>query len=78
MFQFERVAASAQLARREVSFKKIHGYYHPNKLQDRHTLVIAGFKKTAGNEAWFNNLIDSEEFGKHFSTHTVFDHDEIC
>jgi hypothetical protein len=78
MFETERVAASAQLSRRIVTFKKCHGYVCPDKLQDRHTLVLAGVKKYTGNAAWFDAFVDSEEFKQHFDTHTLIDHDDIC
>lgn len=78
MFEYERMAASKQLSERHVTFKVSHGYVSPDKLQDRHTLILAGFKKTAGNEQWFNDLIDSEEFRKHFDEHTIIDWDDIA
>ena len=78
MFNFEREAASKQLTERRISYKVCHGYASPDKLQDKHTLILAGFKKTAGNEAWLNELIDSEEFKKHFDTHTIIDWDDIA
>lgn len=78
MFGTERVAASAQLARRSVSFKKRHGYVSPDKLVDRHALQLAGFKKYTGNEAWFDGFIDGDEFKIHFDTHTLIDWDDIA
>jgi len=78
MFEFERIAATAQLATREVSFKKSHGFVSPNKIKDRHTLQLAGFKTCEGNEAWFNTFVDSAEFKEHFDTHRLIDWDDIC
>lgn len=78
MFEYERVKASQQLSQRKITFKCSHGYYSPDKIQDRCTLVLAGYKKTGGDAAWFNELIDSEEFRKHFDTHTLIDHDDIA
>lgn len=78
MFNYEEEAASRQLARRCITFKQKNGYITPDKLIDRHTMQLAGFKKTAGNEAWYNELVDSEEFRKHFDTHTLIDWDDIA
>jgi len=78
MFNFELEAAGRQLARRSVSFKKKHGYVCPDKLIDKHVMRLAGIKKCTGDEAWFNELIDSEEFKKHFDTHTLTDWDDIA
>jgi len=78
MFNFERDAASQQLALRSITFKKRHGYVAPDKLQDRHTMVLSGIKKISGDEAWFDALIDSAEFKEHFDTHTLIDWDDIC
>ena len=78
MFNFEIDSATRQLNERRITFKKSHGYVSPDKIQDRHTLILAGFKKTAGNEVWFDALIDSDEFRKHFDTHTLVDWDDVC
>jgi len=78
MFETERMAASAQLARRSVSFKKRHGYVSPDKIQDRHVMQMAGFKTYTGNETWYGALVDSEEFRKHFDEHTLIDWDDIA
>jgi hypothetical protein len=78
MFEAEREAASVQLARRYVSFKKSHGFVSPDKIQDRHVMHLAGFRNCAGSEAWFDTLVDSDEFKKHFDEHTLIDHDDIC
>jgi hypothetical protein len=78
MFEAEREAASRQLALRDVRFKVYHGHYSADKLVDKHTLTLAGFKKTSGDAAWFNSLIDGEEFRKHFDSHTLIDWDDIA
>jgi hypothetical protein len=78
MFNFERDAASKQLDTRCITFKKKNGYVTPDKLQDKHTLTLSGIKKTAGNEAWFDSLVDSAEFKRHFDTHTLIDWDDIA
>jgi hypothetical protein len=78
MFEAERRAASEQLARRHVSFKKSHGFVSPDKIQDRHVMHLAGFKECAGGEVWFDTLVDSDEFKKHFDEHTLIDHDDIA
>jgi hypothetical protein len=78
MFNYEVTAASKQLSERRITFKVCNGYVTPDLRQDRHTLILAGFKKTAGNEQWFNELIDSEEFKKHFDEHTLIDWDDLA
>jgi hypothetical protein len=78
MFETERLAASAQLDRRFVSFKKKHGYVSPDKLIDRHAMQLAGIQKYTGSEAWFAGFVDSEEFRKHFDEHTLTDWDDIA
>lgn len=78
MFEVERQAATRQLALRDVRFKVRHGYYSADKLIDKHTLTLAGFKKTSGDAAWFSSMIDGEEFRKHFDSHTLIDWDDIA
>jgi hypothetical protein len=78
MFNSEREAASRQLARRSVSFKKTHCFICPDKLIDRHVLNLAGVKKYTGNGAWFGSFIDSKEFKRHFDTYTLTDWDDIA
>lgn len=78
MFNFERDAASQQLALRSITFKKRHGYVAPDKRQDRHTMILSGIKKISGDAAWFDALIDSAEFKEHFDTHTLIDWDDIA
>ena len=78
MFDNESVAAYAQLSNRSVTFKKSHGFIYPNTLQDRHTLHLAGFDTCQGGEEWFDKLVDSDEFKKHFDEHTLIDHDDIA
>jgi hypothetical protein len=78
MFDFERAAASEQLARRSVTFKKNHGFVFPKTLQDRYTMQLAGFDKCHGSEEWHDKLVDSERFKKHFDEHTLIDHDDIA
>jgi hypothetical protein len=78
MFETGRAAAEAQLDNRAVTFKKCHGYVSPDKLRDRYAMQLAGFMKYTGNEAWFNRLIDSDEFKKYFDEHTLIDWDDIA
>lgn len=78
MFISELNAATKQLNKRSITFKVNKGFFSPDLLQDKHTLELAGFKNVYGNEQWFSNLIDSEEFSKHFDQHTLIDWDNIC
>jgi hypothetical protein len=77
MFQAEASAARAKLLRRTINFKKANGYVRPDKMIDGHMLTLIGAKKTSGNQAWFDEWIDSKEFHDHFDSWTLTDHDDF-